>query len=114
MYKVVSEGKIVAYTDNPPYVKVVNGYSEPCNIKEAQGIVAGGNCYNLVGQNVFPDRPTAWVHIVDGWEILFDNDGKITITEGNVTDLQNATCELDESLDEVMEALCDIDERIGD
>jgi hypothetical protein len=35
------------------------------------------------------------------------------ILEGNVTDLQEATCDMDETLEEILEALCDIDERIG-
>ena len=113
MYKIISNGKPVAFTEKPPYVKVVNGYSKPCNVKQATGVVAGGNCWNLVGHNDFPGRPTAWVTIVDGWEIVHDDNGKVTVMVGDVSDLQDVTCEHDVTLEEIQEAICDIDERIG-
>ena len=110
MYKVTSNGNIVALCESSPYVKVVDGISKRCSIKEATGIVAGGNCYNLVGFDAFPGRPTAWVTESDGWEIVFDDNGKISITMVDVADLQDVACDIDANMEEMMEALCDLDE----
>lgn len=113
MYKIVSNGKAVAFVEKPQWVKVVNGISKNCIYREATGIIAGGAPFNLVGHNDFPRRPTAWVHKADGWEIVHDDNGKVTVMVGDVSDLQDVTCDHDTALEEINEALCDIDERIG-
>lgn len=110
MYKITSEGKIVTYTDKSPYVKIVDGYSKPCPITQAQGIAAGGNCYNLIGQTeAFPGRPVAWVHQVDSGEELSNSFDKINEAYAKLAELQRSNFSLGMSIEEIEEALCDID-----
>jgi hypothetical protein len=108
MYKVVSEGNVVAYCDKPPYVKVVDGYSKPCPITQANGIVAGGNCYNIIGMDeAFPGRPVAWVHKVDSGEVAYAESQR---TDNNTTKIT----EVDDTALASLEATTDLYEQLLD
>jgi hypothetical protein len=105
MYKITSNGNPVAYVDTPNWVKVVDGVSQSCIYKEADGIIAGGTPYNLVGHNAFPDSPTAWVTEVDGGEVVFaerqrtdNNETKITEVDDTALTSLEATTDLYEQL----------------
>lgn len=50
MYKIVKDGKVLAYTDNVRYIKKhANGCYVPCEPAEAQGIALNSVPYNLPG-----------------------------------------------------------------
>jgi hypothetical protein len=71
MWIVESEGKTVAYTERSPYVKIEDGVSKICPVNQAEGIVAGGNTYNLLDhEEVFPGRPVAYAYPVDTGSVI--------------------------------------------
>ena len=113
MYKIIVDGQAVAMTDKPQFVRFVNGVSQKCNYEEAEGVIAGGRGYNLNNHNAYPDAPTAWVHKCDGWEIVFQDDGRITLNEINTAELQDAACDMDADIEDIKDALCELDELIN-
>lgn len=108
MYKIVSNSKTVAYTDRPPYVKVVDGVSVPCPVTEAEGIVAGGNCYNIVDmEEAFPGRPVAWVHQVDGGGELYAETQRNDANESKIDEVDDIALTSLEATTDLYEQLLD-------
>lgn len=116
MYKITSEGKLVAICDEPRYIKVKQstGAFIQTTENDAQGIAVNGTPYNLSGHVEITvageTAPVAFINPVDGGSVLFKDTGRITVNEDNILELQDATCGMDATMEEMMEALCDLDE----
>ena len=97
MYRIVSEGKVVALCDEPRYVrkKVESGAYIQCDEADAEAVAVSGNLFSLKGKTPIEDRPEAMISKVDGGEFLFSNYvDKMNFSEENST-IEDALCEMD-------------------
>ena len=97
MYKIVSNGEIIALCDKPRYVKkkVDSGAYIQCSESEAEAIAISGNLYNLPGNNKIENAPEVNILTVDSGEILFSGyvDKQSFLNE--ISSIEDALCEID-------------------
>lgn len=106
MYKIMSGGEVIALCESPTYIRLK--HSTGCYVKasrgNAEGIAVAGTPYNLPGHVMKPELAEAYPVEVDaGEQILF----QVGDFEGRTGDV---LCELDASIEEIKDALCEIDD----
>lgn len=111
MYKIVNlnNGETVGYAENPYFIKKKKstGCFIRTNEEEAQGIAYKNMPYNLQGRESLGVDKTAVLIECDTAEGIND---EIAASEGRTDDV---LCEMDMSIEDIKEALCEIDEIIN-
>lgn len=111
MYKIInlSDGENVGYVEHPYFIK--KKASTGCFIRaseeEAQGIAHKNMPYNLQGREGLGVDKTVVLIECDTAEGMND---EIAASEGRTDDV---LCEMDMSIEDIKEALCEIDEIIN-
>lgn len=123
MYAIISGGTLAALTDKPRWIKVKadTGVFVAADREDAVGVAAGGAAYNLPGRTDIPDAPEARIVEVNGGEILFSTDVRLTAKTGAnsaaIVAAEDALCEQDGANDARMEliedALCELDAKVN-
>lgn len=114
MFSIISNGEVIAYCDQPRYIKlkVASGAFIQTDKDSAQGIAVKGIPFNLHGHQEITRIevneetgaaekvivPEAFVSEIDGGEIVFDDGNKIVEIDDSVTNTQLALCEVYELL----------------
>lgn len=81
MYRIIQNGKTIAFCNNPHYVKLkkeTNTWVES-SAYEAQAIVINGKFYNLTNHNLIMDAPTVSVQKTNNDEFLFSLNNDIAL-----------------------------------
>ena len=115
MYEILEVDKgVIGYVDEPRYIKlkVTSGAFIPCKKEDAQGVALKGTPYNLAGHDEIKIQvmendtmttqaaPAVYVREVDGGEIAFQQDEKISeVDETSTTGLMAITDLYEELLD---------------
>lgn len=111
MFRIINlnDGEVVGYSEKPYFIKKKT--STGCFIKaseeEAQGIAYKNKPYNLQGREGLGVDDTAVLIECDTAEGMND---EISASEGRTDDV---LCEMDMSIEDIKEALCEIDEIIN-
>jgi hypothetical protein len=72
MYKIYSQGKLIALCDEPRYIKEKDGVFVGAKKEDAAGIAVGGEVYNLAGQVLKQNADEAIVVKEDSGLLLFE------------------------------------------
>ena len=123
MVKIISEGKVIAICEEPRYIRIKpsTGVFIQTDEKHAQGIAVLGTPFNLPGnteiggyfyneetkKEEFIAAPEAHVMQIDGGALLMSEIGNLRGETNTIL------CDVDSSLEDIKEALCEIDERIN-
>lgn len=81
MYRIIQNGKTIAFCNNPHYVKLkkeTNTWVES-SAYEAQAIVINGKFYNLTNHNLITDAPIVSVQKTNNDEFLFSLNNDIAL-----------------------------------
>lgn len=119
MYQIIINGEIKGFCEKPRWIKIKpeTGVYIEVKFEDAIGVAFGGVVYNLFGRNEILDTPQAIVKEIDGAEVVFSDNAKITKQGENIFEVESALCELDTTSDERMSnielALCELDEIIN-
>lgn len=107
MYAIINHGAIVGLCDTPNYIRVKDGIYTNAKKENAEGVAIGGVAY------MFND--TTLIKVVDGGEITFTNEVKISNVNGELNDTEDALCEASEDFDQriadIEDALCELTEE---
>ena len=108
MYQITdTERGVIGYCDEPRYIKIKpsSGAYIPVTEAEAEGIAFLGTPYNLHNKPPIKEGlRTVIVNEKDGGEIML---GEIKDMEGRTGDV---LCDMDADIEDIKEALCEIDE----
>lgn len=119
MYHIIIDGEIKGFCETPRYIKIKpeTGVYIEAKLEDAIGVAFGGVAYNLFGHDEIPDTSQAIVKEIDGAEVVFSDNAKITAQGENIFEVESALCELDTTSDERMtdieNALCELDEIVN-
>jgi hypothetical protein len=111
MYKIIDtdNGKIIGYTNKVLYIrlKTETGSYVSCKYEAAEGVVFNSVPYNLSGHTMKEELKTV--------AVSEDDDGAVIVqivadSEGRTGDV---LCEVDTSIEEIKDALCEIDEQLN-
>lgn len=96
MYRIVSEGKLIAICEKPRYVKIKesSGAWVQTTAKEAEAIAVKGDLYGFNGHEV-EGRPKASVFETDSAEWVYDNYVQDNDYKAAIASLEDALCEMD-------------------
>lgn len=123
MVKIISNGKIIAICEKPRYIKVKpeTGIYIQTDEKHAQGISIDGDVYNLpdhteiskdilnkeTGEYELGIAPEAFTVEIDGGTLLISEINNLKEETNDIL------CDVDINLEDIKEALCELDERIN-
>ena len=78
MYKIYSQGKLIALCDEPRYIKEKDGVFVGAKKEDASGIAVGGEVYNLAGQVLKQGADEAIVVKEDSGLLLFETKQELS------------------------------------
>lgn len=81
MYNIIQDNKIIAFCNNPHYVKLkkeTNTWIES-SPQEAQAIVVNGKFYNLLENKVIAGAPTVLVQKIEDDNFLFNLNNEVSL-----------------------------------
>lgn len=111
MYKIIDtdNGNVIGYTNKVLYIRLKQetGCYVSCKREVAEGVAFNSTPYNLSGHNMKKELKTVVVSE--------DDDGAVIVqivaeSEGRTGDV---LCDIDSDIDEIKNALCDIDEQLN-
>ena len=96
MYKIVSEGRLLAICEEPRYVrkKESTGAWIQTDSENAEAIAVKGQLYGFDNHEV-EGRPTANIIPIDGLEYVFDNYVQDVDYKTAIAALEDAMCDID-------------------
>lgn len=106
MYAVIDKGNVIGMCETPRYIRVKHGIYVDTKKEKAEGVAIGGKAY------LFKDG--VLLSEVDGWEIVFSGNVKLSEVNEGLQDTQDALCEtttdLDQRIADIEDALCELTE----
>lgn len=98
MYRIIrtSDGAEIGMTEEPVYIRVTDaGNYAPCGQDMAVGVALAGTAYNLLGHSEIAEAETVILSPMDGGNYMAQRQSAV---DERLTAMEDALCELDESL----------------
>lgn len=106
MYAVIDKGNVIGFCETPRYIRVKHGIYVNARKEKAEGVAIGGKAY------LFEDG--VLLSEVDGGEIVFSDNIRLSGVDEGLQSTQDALCEttsdLDERIADIEDALCELTE----
>lgn len=98
MYALISENAVVGFCEKPNYVyyrPIMRAYYSTDDVEKADGIEFAGQLYNFVGSTKIKDVPEVELVYRDGMQVVFNQQSRLVINEGNTASIEEAVMDMD-------------------
>ena len=120
MYALISQGNVVGFCEKPNYVyyyPFMKAYYATEDLEKADGIEFAGKLYNFKDSNKIPDVPEVDLVYRDGMQVVFNQQSRININEGNTATIEEAIVDMDTTNDErftvIEDAIIELDTALN-